>query len=152
MAVITVRPAKPADASAWLQMRQGLWPGVAEEEHRQEVKRFFAGQSRRKPWEVLLAEAEDARIAGFAEVSLRPYAEGCLSTPVAYLEGWYVVPELRRRGVGRALMAAAESWGRSQGCTEMASDTPVDNQVSAAAHRALGFAEVETLRCFRKDL
>ena len=71
---------------------------------------------------------------------------------MAYLEGWFVVPEARGRGVGRELIAAAEEWGRSQGCCEFASDTQADNEVSTAAHRALGFMEVGLVRCFRKDL
>ena len=71
---------------------------------------------------------------------------------MAYLEGWFVVPKARRSGVGRALIVAAEEWGRSQGCSEFASDAQPDNEVSAAAHRALGFIEVGLVRCFRKDL
>ena len=70
----------------------------------------------------------------------------------AFLEGWYVVPGMRRRGVGRALVAAAENWGRIQGCSEFASDMRIDNLDSAAAHHALGFIETGQLRCFRKDL
>jgi aminoglycoside 6'-N-acetyltransferase I len=86
------------------------------------------------------------------ELSIRPYAEGCAPGRVAFLEGWYVAPHARRRGVGRALLAAAEQWGRAQGCAEMASDTPAHNTLGAAAHKALGFEEVVTVRCFRKDL
>jgi ribosomal protein S18 acetylase RimI-like enzyme len=71
---------------------------------------------------------------------------------VAYLEGWYVEPDARRRGVGRALVAAAEQWAASQECTEFGSDALLDNDVSAAAHRALGFEETEHLRLFRKVL
>ena len=71
---------------------------------------------------------------------------------VAYLEGWYVVPAARRQGVGAALVRAAEDWARSQGCTEFASDALIDNAVSAAAHRALGFQETVQIRCFRKLL
>ena len=89
---------------------------------------------------------------GFAELSIRAYAEGCRSDRVAYLEGWFVGPEARGRGVGRTLIAAAENWGRSQRCSEFASDAQPDNDVSAAAHRALGFTEVGLIRCFRKDL
>jgi aminoglycoside 6'-N-acetyltransferase I len=71
---------------------------------------------------------------------------------VAFLEGWYVVPDARRRGVGRALIEAAEQWALDQGCTEFGSDALIDNRVSAAAHEALGFEEVVQIRCFRKDL
>ena len=71
---------------------------------------------------------------------------------VAYLEGWYVVPESRRQGVGRALVSAAEEWARAQGCAEFASDALLDNDVSAVAHRAIGFEETVQIRCFRKVL
>ena len=71
---------------------------------------------------------------------------------VAYLEGLYVEPEYRRRGVAAALVRAVEPWAREQGCSELASDTTIDNDVSAAVHRALGFDEVERIICFRKDL
>ena len=101
---------------------------------------------------MLLAEDGAGCPVGFAELSIRAYAEGCRSDRVAYLEGWFVVPKARRHGVGRALIAAAEAWGRSQGCREFASDAQPDNEVGAAAHRALGFREVGLVRCFRKDL
>lgn len=101
---------------------------------------------------VLLALDAGQRALGMAELSIRPFAEGCRSTRVAYLEGWYVVPAARHQGVGRALVAAAEAWGRDQGCREFASDIEPANDVSAAAHLALGFQEVGSIRCFRKDI
>jgi aminoglycoside 6'-N-acetyltransferase I len=150
--MVTVRPAEPDDATTWMRMRHDLWPESPEAEHREEIDRFFAGDFPRGPWAVLLAEDAGGRVLGFAEVSIRPYAEGCRSERVGYLEGWFVVPEARERGVGRALVAAAEDWGRAQGCREFASDADPDNDVSAAAHRALGFADAGLVRCFRKDL
>ncbi len=148
--MITVRPVTPSDAAAWLQLRHALWPDHPEAEHRADIDRFFAGRAH-EPLAVLLAH-EGAVPVGFAELSIRAYAEGCRSDRVAYLEGWFVGPEARGRGVGRTLIAAAENWGRSQRCSEFASDAPPDNDVSAAAHRALGFTEVGLIRCFRKDL
>ena len=41
---------------------------------------------------------------GFAELSIRPWAEGCRTRRVAYFEGWFGAPEARRRGVGRRLV------------------------------------------------
>jgi aminoglycoside 6'-N-acetyltransferase I len=149
--LVTVRPAKPSDAAAWLQLRHALWPEGSEAEHREEIDRFFSGDAR-EPLAVLLAEDGAGCPVGIAELSIRVYAEGCRSDRVAYLEGWFVEPQARGRGVGRALIAAAEEWGRAQGCSEFASDAQPDNDVSAAAHRALGFVEVGLVRCFRKEL
>ncbi len=149
--MIGVRAAKPSDAAAWFQLRHALWPDRSEAEHRDEIDRFFAGDAR-EPLAVLLAEDGAGCPVGLAELSIRAYAEGCRSDRVAYLEGWFVVPRARGRGVGRALIVAAEAWGRSQGCREFASDAQPDNEVSTAAHRALGFVEVGLVRCFRKDL
>ncbi len=146
-----VRSTNEADASAWLELRCSLWPETERAELAQEVTRYFAGD-RRFLRTVLLACDEDDLPVGFAELSLRSVAEGCDSDRVAYLEGWYVAPAARRRGLGRALIRACEEWARGQGCTEFGSDTQIDNSTSAAAHAALGFAEVERLRCFSKKL
>ncbi len=154
---IRIRLAEPADADQWLALRVALWPEGDEASHTADITRFFADPERgpgAMPEVVLVAvEAGPApALVGFAEVSRRGYAEGCETSPVGFLEGWYVVPERRREGVGRALEAAAEAWARNVGCSEFASDTLAENAVSAAAHRALGFEEVEIIRCFRKDL
>jgi aminoglycoside 6'-N-acetyltransferase I len=145
-----IRLIQPSDAADWERMRQALWPSEPGE-HAEEIASFFAGD-RRDPAEVLLAIDGSGRAIGFAEVSIRQYAEGCDSDRVAYLEGWFVEEAQRRKRVGAALVAAVEAWGRAQGCTELASDTEIDNTGSAAAHRALGFSEVERIVCFRKDL
>jgi aminoglycoside 6'-N-acetyltransferase I len=145
-----IRPVQQSDAADWARMREALWPSEPGE-HAEEIASFYEGD-RRNPAEVLLAIDDSGRAIGFAEVSIRPYAEGCFSGRVAYLEGWFVEEDRRRNGVGAALVAAVEEWGRSQGCTELASDTEIHNVDSAAAHRALGFSEVERIVCFRKAL
>lgn len=152
MRASVVREAKPDDADAWLQLRGALWPEGSAAEHREEIDRYFAGEFPRDPWAVFLAEDEHGSLVGVAELSLRPYAEGCQSTPVAYLEGWYVQPEARGQGVGLTLIRSAETWARSLGCTELASDTSPDNDFSEAAHRSVGFTDVGLVRCFRKVL
>ena len=111
----------------------------------------FAG-TLKNPLEVLLAVDEAGKTVGFAELSIRNYAEDCVTDRVAYLEGWYVEAAWRRSGVGKALVTAAEAWARAQGCTEFASDALLDNMTSAAAHLALGFEETEQIRCFKKNL
>ena len=132
-------------------MRCALWPEGSADDHRAEIAQYFAGRLQ-MPLEVLLAADPAGNTIGFVELSIRAYAEDCVTDQVAYLEGWYVDPEARRRGVGRALIAAAEAWAVGQGCTEFASDALIDNDISARAHRALGFMETVQIRCFRKLL
>lgn len=151
MSGVVIRPALAADADALCRFRLDLWPAGSEPEHSGELRAFFEGRSL-EPLEILVAEDASGRVVGFCELSIRPHAEGCVSDRVAYLEGWYVAPEVRRRGVGSSLVAAAEGWGRQRGCTELASDAAVDNRVSVAAHRRSGFVEVGMIRCFRKPL
>ncbi len=146
-----VRDVTPSDAPAWLRLRRELWPGHGESEHAADIAEFLEGHAR-EPLAVLVAADGAGQLIGFAELSIRAYAEGCHTDRVAYLEGWYVAPDARNQGVGRALITAAEAWGRSQGCMEFASDAEITNDGSAAAHKALGFTEVGQVRCFRKDL
>ncbi|MFT4538863.1 MAG: aminoglycoside 6'-N-acetyltransferase I [Planctomycetota bacterium] len=150
--MITVRLASQQDTPSWIPLRLQLWPEDTKENHAEEVQDFLAGGSPFDEWAVLLAENEEGRVQGFVEISIRPYAEGCHSKRVGYVEGWYVSPHARGEGVGRILIEAAEEWGRSLGCTELASDAELENSLSRSAHGALGFQEVSRVRCFRKDL
>ena len=145
-----VRPIQRADRSAWLQMRKALWPDARSDSLVAEVDRFFMG-TLLEPEEVLVAERH-GRLVGFAELSVRPFAEGCDSGRVGYLEGWWVAPDVRRKGVGRALIHASELWARDQGCTEFASDSSLGNEDGRRAHEALGFREMGRLVCFAKRL
>jgi aminoglycoside 6'-N-acetyltransferase I len=147
---IHIRPVRRADSRAWLLMRHALWPDESDS-HVADVAAFLDGEIT-MPLEVLMAFDENGEAIGFAELSIRSYAEDCYSGRVAYLEGWFVDAAARRQGVGAALVDAAEEWGRAQGCTEFASDALIDNEMSLDAHRALGFTETARLVCFRKDL
>lgn len=146
-----IRAARPDDFERLLGLRRALWPETPDGDHARDLEAFFGGRAR-EPLEVLVAETAERRLVGFCELSIRAYAEGCQTDRVGYVEGWYVVPDARLQGVGRSLVAAGEGWARGQGCTEMASDAEADNHGSAAAHRALGFADAGLIRCFRKEL
>ena len=91
-------------------------------------------------------------LIGFAEASIRDYAEGASPGPAAYLEGIWVEPEWRRRGVARALLAAIEAWARREGLAHLGSDALLDNEASHGWHAAAGFEEVERLVVFGKPL
>jgi aminoglycoside 6'-N-acetyltransferase I len=148
VAVSIVRPLKHDDSATWQAFRVALWPALTDNENESEGAAILADPV---GWTVLVCEVE-GRLSGFVEVSLRRYADGCVSSPVGYVEGWYVDAPFRRTGVGRQLLAAAEEWARAKGCTEMASDALLDNVDSYRAHCRLGYAEVERQVCFRKSL
>jgi aminoglycoside 6'-N-acetyltransferase I len=144
---VTIREAAAPDAAAWLEMRDALWPDAGRADLEREITEHFASGA--PALRVFVADDAEGRPVGMLEMSLRSCADGCVSMPVPYVEGWYVVPAMRRRGVGGALIRAAAAWARDHGYTELASDTQLWNEDSARAHRALGFEEVERAIHFR---
>ncbi|WP_254675996.1 aminoglycoside 6'-N-acetyltransferase [Devosia ureilytica] len=145
-----IAPASAADAADWTAMRGALWPSGAGGDHAREIAELLG-----EPGETLnlLARDEDNQALGFLEVSIRhDYVNGCKTSPVAFLEGIFVWPAARGRGVARAMVAEAEDWARQQGLREFASDAPVQNDGSQAMHAALGFEETQRVVFFRKRL
>jgi aminoglycoside 6'-N-acetyltransferase I len=149
--MISIIPVDAACAEEWLRMRCALWPDEDRAECQNDVEDFLAGKARHL-LAVFVARDDIDGYVGFAEMNIRPYAEECHTDRIAFLEGWYVIPSARRKGVGRALLHAAEQWAREQRCTEFASDGYAGNQLGTAAHIGLGFKEVGLIRCFRKEL
>ncbi len=143
---LTVRPVEPRDAEAWARMRSDLWPDA---DNAQETRAFLEHGPQPSYEAVLIAERDGVPV-GFAELSIRASSPGCETDRIAYLEGWYVAPQARETGVGRALVRAAEAWGVAEGCTEFASDVELENTVSQQAHEALGFTEVERVVFYMK--
>ena len=129
-------------------MRLHLWEGAAEE-HTPDIDASFATP---QGGITFVVERRGGGLCGCIEVSLRNDAEGCKTSPVGYIEGWYVDEDIRRRKLGTRLVQAAEAWARSHGLKEMARDTQIANAVSIQAHKVLGYEEVERRVCFRKAL
>lgn len=145
---VEIRLAAAADKAEWLRMRCLLWPDEDASSMGLELDSILANQ--RTP--VFVARRKDGRLGGFLEAGTREYVDGCDSSPVGYIEGWFVDEDLRGLGVGRALVSAAESWARGRGLLEMGSDAHVDNQISILAHLALGYRDHEYLVHFTKRL
>jgi aminoglycoside 6'-N-acetyltransferase I len=131
-------------------MRHDLWPHGSVEEHEADVA-VMPGADNPELAAVFVAPRSQGGLCGFLEMSVRSYAEGC-DGPTPYVEGWYTDPDVRGRGVGAALVAAAEAWAAARGYREMASDALLENVDSHRAHMALGFQEVERSVHFRKDI
>jgi aminoglycoside 6'-N-acetyltransferase I len=146
--VLRVRLAAPADKPEWLRMRRLLWPDDSVEQLATELESMLAS-----PLEpVFVLERPDGNLGGFLEAGTRKYADACKTSPVGYIEGWFVDEDLRGRGFGRALVAAAETWARQQGLREMGSDTELSNETSIRAHLALEYRDAEHLVHFIKRL
>lgn len=143
-----IRRATYDDKPEWLRMRHGLWPDAPLAYLALDLDDLLADEDTA----VFMAFNENGQPVGFIEVKLRAYAEGCESSPVGYIEAWFVGELVRGQKLGRDLIHAAEGWARARGCTEMASDTWLENEASIAAHLRLGYHEADRLVHFVKRL
>ena len=143
-----IRPVEERDFDEWLRMRLTLWSDQSVDDLRPEMAALCADEST----STFVADRGNGTLGGFVEAGQRKYAEDCATSPVGYIEGWYVDADLRAQGIGRALVQAAEQWALAQGFTEMGSDTWIDNEVSYRAHLAIGYEEAERLIHFKKRL
>jgi aminoglycoside 6'-N-acetyltransferase I len=144
----SIRRATPEDKPEWLRMRQGLWPEAPLDYLSLDLDKLLNNSDAG----IFVASDSHGQLIGFIEAGLRDRAESCETSPVGYIEAWYVDPHMRGQKLGRDLVHAAEQWAREKGCTEMASDTWLDNDASIAAHLKLGYYEVERLVHFVKRL
>jgi len=144
---IIIRRATIEDQPEWFKMRKGIWPEAPDE-----YLDFDMGEILASDKDAVFFALADGRLAGMIETRLREYGEGCETSPVGYIEAWFVYAEMRGKGIAGALTQAAENWAREKGCTEMASDTWLDNETSIRAHLNLGYFEAERLVHFVKQL
>lgn len=106
------------------------------------------------PQEAFFLVHEGPQAIGFAHMSIRhDYVEGALEgRACAYLEAIYIQEKWRLGGLGRRLVDACRQWAKDQGCRQLASDTPLDNQASLDFHLKLGFSEAGRLVHFIETL
>ncbi|MBE0682371.1 MAG: GNAT family N-acetyltransferase [Anaerolineales bacterium] len=144
---IVIRRATLDDNPEWFNMRKGIWPEAPDEYMDFDMDDILASEN-----DAVFFAWVDGKPVGMIEARLRDYGEGCETSPVGYVEGWFVYPEMRGKGIAGALTQAAEDWARGKGCSEMASDTWLDNEASIRAHLKMGYFEVERLVHFVKQL
>ena len=145
---LVIRRYRASHWDEWLRMNRALFPGLSLEADVAEMRATVA----RPDAAVFVLDRGDGSLAGYVEVGERSIADGCESSPVGYIEAWYVDSDMRRTGYGRALLETAEQWARDRGRSEMASDALIDNDVSHLAHRQSGYEEVEKVITYRKSL
>ncbi len=144
---ITLRRVMQEDKAEWFRMRKGIWPDAPDNYMTFDMDRLLADDN----YFVIFA-CDGGRPIGLTEAQIRDHAEGCETSPVGYLEGWFVQEEYRGKRIAGLMTQAAENWMREKGCTEVASDTWLDNEPSIRAHVNMGYHEVERLVHFVKRL
>lgn len=143
-----IRKAEMKELTMIAELACQLWPDNTVDEMCSEMGEILA-----KPDAAFfLAYAEKVPI-GFAQCQLRhDYVEGTDSSPVGYLEGIYVAEAYRKQGIAKALLTACESWAKTKGCSEFASDCELDNTQSLQFLLHVGFEEANRIICFTKKL
>jgi lactoylglutathione lyase len=143
-----VRRYRPGDWDELYRLTQLLFPGASSEEEAAELRSSLA----RADGAVFVLDRGNGKLAGYVEAGERSIVDGCVTSPVGYIEAWYVDADVRRTGYGRRLLEAAEEWARERGHTEMGSDAVLENEVSHQAHRASGYVETDRVINYHKKL
>jgi ribosomal protein S18 acetylase RimI-like enzyme len=150
---IAVRRALPSDLDAVVRLRLALLRehpdhpvyGRLHADVEPRARDLFASQLRSDGESVLLAEI-DGDVVGIircVEMIGSPLLE---PAHYAYVSSAYVLPDYRRLGVLRSLMAAVETWATGRGLTQMRLHNVAGSTSAEGAWSALGFTVVEQVR------
>ncbi|MEO7086725.1 MAG: GNAT family N-acetyltransferase [Gemmatimonadaceae bacterium] len=97
------------------------------------------------PNETMFVAQSAGRLIGVMRCADTPVSPLLFPEHYCFVSSVYVRPDDRRRGVLRALLAAAESWCAERGIDEMRLNN-VTESVAAHAWESLGFGVVEHVR------
>jgi aminoglycoside 6'-N-acetyltransferase I len=115
-----MKAVRPSDAVAWAKLRTALWPAGAAD-HPREIARFFVGTID-EPNAAFIVESSAGKPIAILELSIRKDVPGLEGKRAGYVEGLYVIPELRHRGIARELLHTSLNWARENQCVAFASD------------------------------
>lgn len=142
-APFAIRPAKPADKTFILTVYDRVeetgapaWRRDHESHYSKDwIDRNLNGEHDDQI--VLIAEDADGTLLGYTWVlRLQDFDE---KLPHGHISHLGVAPEAEGRGVGAQLIAAAESWCRDQGLTEVTLHCYVGNERAQRLYWRLGF-------------
>lgn len=143
-----IRKATILDLYAVVKLAILLWPDNEYEELQEEIKNTLLNKEA-----VFFLYFDNDINAGFAQCRLRhDYVEGTDSSPVGYLEGVFVTPNYRNKGIATELLKQCELWSKENGCAEFASDCEITNTESYDFHMKYGFSEANRIVCFNKKI
>ena len=143
-----IKRAVSADSHILAELAVRMWSKHTVAELEEEFAKLICGENA-----ACFIKYVGGRPVGFAQCGLRfDYVEGTESSPVGYLEGVYILPEFRHKGIAAELLYECEAWVKEKNCTEFASDCELDNEASLMFHLAMGFEEANRIICFKKRI
>lgn len=131
---VHVRPARPDDVPALVQLFGQLGYATDEPTLRRQLQHFDGGGAH-----ALVAELVTHALAGVATVAIHPRLY--TASPSAQLTALVTDRAARRHGVGRALTRAAAELARAAGCEKLYVRTNRRRQESPPFYRSLGFED-----------
>lgn len=142
---VTVRDMTPADLAAARRLLKQLDYDIAVPDLQARYDSVIAAGD----GQALMVAELGGTIVGLLHVFARP----ALEKPVEALVQSLVVDETcRGAGIGRALMASAETWARDRGLPFVTLHTQLKRADARAFYRSLGYGEVAEAMLMRKKL
>ncbi len=99
---------------------------------------------------VFLACGPQREALGFTQ--LYPTFSSTAAARTLVLNDLYVVPEARRRNVGRQLLKAAETYAQSQGAVRLNLVTDLENVQAQALYESTGWARLTHFHMYERTL
>jgi len=132
----------------WVDLRVMLFPDGSFDEEFDLHKKVLTSEDH-----IGLLYQKNSRYVGFMYLSIRnDYVNGTDTSPVAFVEAIYVLPDYRHQGIGKEFIEYAEKYAAQRGITQLASDCFIDNDLSEHFHKSCGFIEKERVICFVKNI
>ena len=113
-----------------------------------DIERRFEGIDGHDDQILLVADAGGEAI-GWIHVAVHPYLQNDASAEIL---GLVVTGAQRGRGLGAALVDAAESWAVRQGCGFLRVRSRVIRERAHAFYERHGFQRIKTQHCFQKTI
>ena len=127
---------------------QGLLSQLGYELDGEEVRRRYDAVVQSADHALMVAE-QDQRVVALCHIYARPALE---KPPEVIVQALVVDQSCRGSGVGKIMMAAAETWAMDRGFRSVALATQVSRADAHAFYEALGYRREATSHLFRKAL
>lgn len=139
---------KTEEFKLWSIFRLSLYSALENEYNVKEMESIHIDDK----WHCQFIENDKGEKIGLVEISLRNIVDGCLTSPVAYLEGLFLIESERNKGQGTKVIKLIIAWCKSSGYEELATDTEINNTKAQKFYSKLGFEEVDRVIEYRLDL